>query len=61
MLTNALLEFVPEDEMHKILWDFEIHTDHQILSKNQTKCLLGKRKEFVIKGILLIQETIMWK
>ena len=30
-------EFVLENEMHKFLWDFEIHTDYLIFTRNQTK------------------------
>ena len=37
-------ESVQENEMHKILWDFEIQTDHLILAKRPNLVIVHKKK-----------------
>ena len=37
-------EFVPENETHKIIWDFEIRTDHQILARRPDLEVIKKKK-----------------
>ena len=37
-------ESVPENETHKLQWDFEIQTDHQI-SARQTDLVTVKKKK----------------
>ena len=43
---------VVENEMYKILWDFEIQTNHIILIKRLG--LINKKKEYAIKWISII-------
>ena len=47
-----------KNEIHKILRDFETQTDHLILTR---RLGLNKKKELVIKWILLFQLTTEWK
>ena len=37
-------ESVQENDTHKILWDFEVQTDHPILAKSPNKVLINKQK-----------------
>ena len=37
-------ESVHENVTHKIFWDFEIQTDHQILTRRQDLLLINKKK-----------------
>ena len=37
-------EYILENEMHKILWDFEIQTDHLILTKQPDQTIVNKKK-----------------
>ena len=37
-------ESVIENEMHKILWDFEILTDHPIRARRPDQVLINKKK-----------------
>ena len=41
-------ESILENESHKIIWDFEIQTDHIILTRKPHLVLIDKKKEFVI-------------
>ena len=41
-------EPVQETEMHKILWDFEIQTDHEFLDKTDQKNSIDLKKFAVI-------------
>ena len=34
-----------ENEMHKILWDFEMQTDHQILARRPDLVRINKKKD----------------
>ena len=36
-------ESIQENEMHKILWDFEIKTDHLILAKKADQVIVNKK------------------
>ena len=38
------LEFILENEIHKILWDFEIQTDHLNPARRPDLVLINKRK-----------------
>ena len=38
-------ESVLENEMHKVLWDFEIQTDHLISARQQDLVIVNKKKE----------------
>ena len=38
-------ESVPENETHKLLWDFEIRTDHLISAWRPDLIILNKKKE----------------
>ena len=45
-------ESVLENEMHKILWDFEIQIDHLILARRPDLVIVKKKKEnFPTSGI----------
>ena len=33
---------VPEDNTHKLLWDFDIHTDHLILARRPDLRVINK-------------------
>ena len=35
---------VLENEMHKILWDFEIQTDHRIPARRSERVIINKKK-----------------
>ena len=37
-------ESVLENEAHKILWDFEIHTDHPLTARRPDLDLINKKK-----------------
>ena len=37
-------ESVEENKMHKILWDFEIQTDHLILARRPNRVIVNKKK-----------------
>ena len=39
------LEFVLENEWHKILWDFELQTDHPIQARKPDLILIYKKKK----------------
>ena len=34
-----------EKEMHKILWDFEIQTDHLISTRKPDQVIINKKRE----------------
>ena len=38
-------EFVQENETHKLLWDFEIQTDHQISARRPDLVIINKKKK----------------
>ena len=38
-------ESIRENETYKVLWDFEIQTDHRILASRQDLVILNKRKK----------------
>ena len=37
-------EFLQENETHKVLWDFEIQTDHQIPARRPELVIINKNK-----------------
>ena len=59
-MVNDKQEPVPENESHKILQDFYTQTYHLILAKTPHIVLINQKKEFVIKWILLLQQTTNW-
>ena len=38
-------EFVKKNETHKILWNFEVQTDHLILARRSDLFLIKKKKK----------------
>ena len=50
-------EFSLENETHKILWDFEIQTNHLVLAKRPDQVIIYKRrkKRELVQWILLFQ------
>ena len=36
---------VPENDTHKLLWDFDIHTDHQISASRPSLIIIKKKNE----------------
>ena len=55
------LEFVLENETHKILWDFEIQTDYRIPDRIPDLGLIKKKIKLVDWRILPFQQTLVWK
>ena len=43
-------ESILENEMHKLLWDFEIQTDLLILARRPDQVLVYKKKENLLNG-----------
>ena len=41
-------ESVLENEMHKVIWDFEIKTDHPIKAQRSGPSLINKKKEWIL-------------
>ena len=39
------LEFVQENETYKLLWDFEIQTDHLITDRRSEQIIINKKRE----------------
>ena len=52
------LESVLENEIHKLLRDFEIKTDHQILARRPDLIIINKKRELGKLWALLSQRTI---
>ena len=42
------LEYLLENEIHKIIWDIEIQIDHRIPIRRPDLIMIEKRKELVI-------------
>ena len=40
---------VLENDMHKLLWDFDIHTDHLILARRPGLIVINKKKKRTCK------------
>ena len=38
-------EFVLENETHKILWDFELQTDHLVSARKPNQEIINKKKK----------------
>ena len=36
---------VPENNTHKLLWEFDVHTDHLISARRQDLILIKKKKK----------------
>ena len=41
-------EFVLDNETHKILWDFEIQTDHLIPARRPVRVIISKKKKIAV-------------
>ena len=39
---------VPENEVHKVLWDFEIQTYHQIATRRQDQVIVKKEENVTV-------------
>ena len=50
-------ESIPENETHKILWDFELQSDHQIPARRKDLGIINKEREIVVLWILRSQQT----
>ena len=46
-----------ENDTLKLLWDFDIHTDHLILARRPDFIIINKKREFVKLSTLLSQLT----
>ena len=44
---------VLENNAHKLLWDFDIHTDHQISARRPNLIMINKKREIVKLSTLL--------
>ena len=52
-------EFILENEMHKVLWDFEIQTDYQIPTRISDLMQVNKKKENPPNsGLNLLEEPL---
>ena len=50
-----------ENETHKILWDFEIQTDHQNPTRRPNLEIIDKKRDLAESRILPSQRTTGWK
>ena len=48
---------VLENDTHKLLWDFDIHTDFLISSRRPELMIINKKREFAKLSTLLSQPT----
>ena len=48
---------VPENDTHKLLWDFNIHTDHRILARRPDLIITNKKRELAKLSTLLSRLT----
>ena len=48
---------VLENNTHKLLWDFDIHTDHRISARRPDLIIINKKRELVKLSILLSRLT----
>ena len=55
------LEFILENETHKILWDFKIQIDYQIPARIADLVLINKKKELAVLWVLPFQPITDWK
>ena len=46
-----------ENEMHKFLWNFDIQTDHLILSRRADLVIVSKKRELAELWTLLSRQT----
>ena len=51
------LEYGLENEMQKILWDFELHTDHLIPTRRHDLVWINTKKELAVLEILQFQRN----
>ena len=47
-------ELVPQNELHKILWDFEIQTNYQISIKRPDLVLIKKKKRTYLMDFAIL-------
>ena len=48
---------VLENDTHKLQWDFDIHTDHRILTRRPDLIIINKKRELAKLSILLSRLT----
>ena len=48
---------VLENNTHKLLWDFDIHTDHQISARRPDLIIINKKRELAKLSTLLSRLT----
>ena len=46
-----------QNDTHKLLWDFEIHTDHLISASRPDFIIINRKREFVKLSTLLSRMT----
>ena len=49
--------YVRENDKHKLLWNFDIHTDHLISARRQDLIIINKKREFAKLWTLLSRLT----
>ena len=50
---------VPENDTHKLLWDFDIQTDHLILARRPDLIIINKKKKRKsVKLLILVSRLI---
>ena len=54
-------ESIQENERYKILWDFEILTDHLIPVRRPEQVFINKVTKLAILWMLLFRQTTEWK
>ena len=54
-------EFVRENEMHKILWYFQMQTYHLNQAKRPDLELINKKNQFAVSWILPFWQTTQWQ
>ena len=60
-------ESVQENEIHKLLWDFEIKTDHLILVRWQNLIIINKKKKkkkrtcWIVNFAVPADNRVEWK
>ena len=48
---------VPQNDTHKLLWDFDIHTDHLISARRPDLIIISKKRELTKLSTLLSRLT----
>ena len=48
-----------ENDTHKLLWDFDLHTGHLILARRPDLKMINKKREFAKLSTLLSQQYML--